>query len=276
MIHLITDSTFGIPKEYAEKNDIKIVNLKLILDEKVTDEGFQDTWDEFYSRYKTSKNFPTTSQPSPEDFISAIKEVIEEDSNAEIIILTLSSALSGTINAATIAVSEFKSRKIVAIDTAQACVCGRLLTEELVELIKIGKTFDEIVSEIIPTLKEKLDIHFIPATMDALKRGGRIGKLSATLASVLKIKPLFSFKNGLITIKKKVLGIGRAISEMIHELPKKLKKLYICYICNDDLVPEIQQKLDKEKIAYNEIVPVGPVFGAHVGMGAIGLASLEE
>lgn len=276
MIHLIADSTFGIAKDYAENNNIKIVNLKLILDDVVTEEGFEDCWEEFYLRLKRSKGFPSTSQPSPEDFADKIKEIYAQDENAEIIILTISQALSGTINAANIAVKEFKGKKIVAIDSAQAASCGRIMVEEIVEHIKNGKTFDELVNNIIPTLKEKLMIQFVPETMEYLKRGGRIGKLSATLASILKIKPIFNFVNGKVSITKKVLGLGKAISDMILELPKKLKKLYICYIYDNINIETIKNKLNALNIKFNDIVKISPVFGSHVGIGAIGLASLEE
>ena len=111
MIHIIADSTFGVPKSYAESNGIKIVNLKLILDDKVTEEGFEENYEEFYVRLKNSKSFPSTSQPSPEDFVDKIKEVYKEDEQAEIIILTISQALSGTINAATLAAREFEGKK---------------------------------------------------------------------------------------------------------------------------------------------------------------------
>lgn len=276
MIHIIADSTFGIPKSFAENNGIKIVNLKLILDDKVTEEGMEENWEDFYSRLRISKSFPSTSQPSPEDFIDKIKEIYNEDSNAEIIILTISQALSGTINAATLAVKEFEGKKIMAIDSCQAATCGRIMVEEIVDLIKAGKTFDEVTNKAIPILKEKLMIQFVPETMEYLKRGGRIGKLSATLASILKIKPVFNFRNGMITITKKVLGLGKAISDMIAELPKKLKKLYVCYIDDDSNVDTIKRKLEQNNIRYNSIAKVGPVFGCHVGIGAIGLASLED
>ena len=247
MIHIIADSTFGVPKSYAESNGIKIVNLKLILDDKVTEEGFEENYEEFYVRLKNSKSFPSTSQPSPEDFVDKIKEL---------------------------AAREFEGKKIVAIDSAQAATCGRIMVEELVDLIKKGKTFEEIVNKAIPVLKENLEIQFVPETMEYLKRGGRIGKLAATLASILKIKPVFSFKNGMISIKKKVLGIGKAISDMIALLPQKLKKLYVCYIYDDTNVDAIKKKLEQSNIKYDGVVNVTPVFGSHVGIGAIGLASL--
>ena len=89
MIRFIVDSTFGITREFAEENNVKVVKLKMILDGETTEEGYQETWAEYYEKIKNSKNFPTSSQPSPQNFIDAINEIYSEDANAEIFILTI-------------------------------------------------------------------------------------------------------------------------------------------------------------------------------------------
>ncbi len=276
MIRLIVDSTFGISQKYAKENNIEVVNLKMILGDEIYEEGFEDTWGAFYEKMKTSKLFPTTSQPSPQDFMNAINKVLSEDENAEILILTISSALSGTINSATIAANSFENKRIVAHDSRQAATCGRMLTEEVVKHIKNGISFDDLLA-LLPKIESSLAIQFVPDTMDALKRGGRIGTLGATLANILKIKPLFKFSDGKLTIQKKVLGLTKAITDAISLLPKKLKKLYVCYIYDKVNVPKITEKL-KQMLGLENVEEVGlePVFGVHVGIGAIGLASLAE
>ena len=276
MIRLIVDSTFGISRKYAEENNIEVVHLKMILGNETYEEGFEDTWADFYEKMKVSKYFPTTSQPSPQDFIDAINRIYDKDPDAEVLILTISNALSGTINSATIAANSFDGKRIVAHDSKQAATCGRMLTEEVVEHIKNGITFDNLL-ELLPKIESALAIQFVPDSMDSLKRGGRIGALGAAIANILKIKPLFKFSNGKLTITKKVLGLTKAITEAIALLPKKLKKLYICYIYDKVNVPKITEKL-KSMLGLENIEEVGlePVFGVHVGIGAIGLASLEE
>ena len=276
MVRLIVDSTFGLSKEYAEKNNIKIVRLKMILNEEVFDEGYEDTWGEFYEKMKNSKHFPTTSQPSPQDFIDAIEQTYQEDPNAEIIILTISNRLSGTINAATIAANSFEGKKITAVDTREATTCCRIMTEELVDAINNGATYEQVL-ELITTLQKHLQIDFIPDSMDALKRGGRVGTLAAAIATAFKIKPLFRFADGNITIVKKVIGLSKAIADAIAEIPKKIKKLYVCYIYDNVNVPKITSKLKAVLGIENvEEVAIEPVFGVHVGIGAVGIASLEQ
>lgn len=276
MIRLVVDSTFGLSKKYVDENKIEVVNLKMILDNEIFDEGFEDSWDAFYEKMKNSKSFPTTSQPSPQDFMDAIDKIYKEDKDAEILILTISSSLSGTINSATIAANSYEGKRIIAHDTKNATTCCRILVEEVVEHINNGISFDELLN-LLPKIEDALKIQFIPASMDSLKRGGRIGSLSATLVDIFRIKPLFQFSNGKITITKKVLGLSKAITDAILLLPKKLKKLYVCYIYDRTNVPSILAKLKSMlNISNVEEVRLEPVFGVHVGIGAIGLASLEE
>ena len=276
MIRFVVDSTFGISEEYKQQHNIKVTNLKLILDEKVTEEGGVPEWQEFYSRLEKSKGFPTTSQPSPQEFIDNINEIFKEDKDAEIFVLTIASYLSGTFNGASLAVKEFEDKKVTVIDTKSACVAERIFLEELVDLAESGKTYDELLG-IIPTLQEKIKIQFIPQTMEYLKRGGRVGKLSAAVADILKIKPIFEFRNNVINITKKVIGLGKGISEMLQNVPQKFKKLYVCYIHDDSNVQKIVEKVKNVLKIQNPIVsPVDPVFGSHVGIGAVGIATLEE
>lgn len=274
MIHLIVDSTFGIEKDYAKQKGIEIVNLKLILNDQVFEEGTQECWNQFYTKLESSKEFFTTSQPSPEDFKNSIEKILKKDHDAEIIILTISNALSGTINAATIASKMFKNNKIIAIDSKTCSAGGRIMVEEVVSLIEQGNSFDQVI-QTIKELQEKITVEFIPDTMEYLKKGGRVGAISATIASILKIKPIFLFKNGMVIVRKKVIGFTRAVGDMISQIPQNFKKLYLLYIHDDSNVDLLKQKVFTTlNVENTKIVPVSPVFGAHVGIGAIGIAVL--
>lgn len=275
MIRIVCDSTFGVPEDYAKENNIKIVNLKLILDGEVTDEGSASEWTPFYNKLKVSKNFPTTSQPSPQDFCDAIDAIFEEDKNAEVFVLTIGSGLSGTINAATIAVNSYEGKKVKAVDSMSASAGSFIILEEIVELIKQNKTFEEI-EELIPVIQSKTNTLFIPPTLEYLKRGGRVSGLIATLASVLQIKPIFQFKQNVVTIPKKVLGLGRAIVELVSQIPKNIKKLYLFYCSENAHVEKVRERISLANIIEPTIYSVSPVFGCHVGPGAIGISYLEN
>ena len=275
MIHFLIDSTFGITDEWAKANEVEIVDLKLILDGITTNEGRLPEYEEFYTRLKNSTSMPTTSQPSPQDFFDKIDGIYQKDKDAEIIIITIASALSGTFNGAHLVLEHYKNKKIAIIDSQTASVGCRILLEELVELRDRGENFEYIVeksNEIIA----KIELQFIPETLEYLKRGGRVGNLAATIANLLKIKPIFNFSRNKSTIPKKAIGLNKAISDMISAIPKKLNKLYICYIHDKINVPKLMSKI-KDKLGLDnvEAVPVSPVFGSHVGIGAFGVAALS-
>lgn len=276
MVKLVVDSTFGLEQKYIQDNDIRVVNLKLMLDDIVSEEGGIEKWAEFYDRLEKSKSFPKTSQPSPQDFINAFKDIYKSTPDAEVLVLTISESLSGTINSAKLASEDFKSKEIVVMDSKQGTVGSKILAQEVVKKIHEGKNLEEI-KKFVQATQEKIDLYFVPATMEYLKRGGRVGLLSATLASVLSIKPIFLFKNGSISVTKKVLGLTKAINDIVLALPKQIEKIYVCYIHtqqNADLfVNKIKEVL---KIEHVELMPVSPVFGAHVGIGAIGIAALGK
>jgi len=275
MIRIVVDSTFGLPKKFTEENKIKVVNLKLILDGEVVDEGFEDTWDTFYNKLENSKNFPTTSQPSPQDFMDAINEIYGEDSNAEIFVFTISNFLSGTINAATIAVNSFENKKIKVIDSMNGSAGSVLLIEEVLELIKNNKTFEEI-EQIVPIIQSKTSLYFVPPTLEYLKRGGRCSGLTATLANILQIKPIFNFKQSVLSIPKKVLGIGRAIMDLVQLIPQNLKKLYLFHVGNAPLTEKLEERIKESGKKTPEKFAVSPVFGCHIGIGTFGIAYLEN
>lgn len=274
MIHLIVDSTFGIEEQYAKEKGIEVVNLKLILDEEVRDEGFEKDWSDFYNKLETSKSFPTTSQPSPEEFKDAINKVLQRDNEAQILILTITQSLSGTINSATLAAKSFENENIIAMDSKTGTAGGRILVEELMELIEKGASFDQVIAQ-TKVLQQQIQVDFIPETMEYLKRGGRIGTLSATLASILKIKPIFRFKDGVVTVAKKVLGFSRAVGDMVMQVPKTFKKIYLLYIHRTENVEVLKQKVENILgVKEPKVLALEPVFGAHVGIGAVGIASI--
>ena len=276
MVKFIIDSTFGVSKEYCENHDIKTVSLQLLLDGETTLEGFEESWEEFYLRYEKSKNFPTTSQPNPYSFQCAIDKILENDPKADIIILTIGGSLSGTINSATIAAEAYPDHNIKAIDSQNASAASAMLLYELVKFTENGGSYEDAI-ELSSKLISKLSAQFVPDTMKYLRKGGRIGFLGALLASIISIKPIFDFRDNVISLPKKAHGIVKALKEMILRLPKKIKELKIVYIYRSTHVELMKQKLEELLGLTNvEVIPVSPTFGIHVGIGTIGLACLEE
>ena len=124
-------------------------------------------------------------------------------------------------------------------------------------------------------------VSFIPDTLEYLAKGGRIGKVTATVGSILQIKPIVTFKKGVLT-NKKSFGVQKAIKDLIATLPEKIKRLFIIHIANTKFFEMLKKfvyeflnkRKDKDTIEVYE-GEVGPVNATHVGP-AIGLAWVAE
>lgn len=274
MVKIIIDSTFCASKTFIEEHNIEVVNLNILFNDKTIKEGFEDSWESFYSSLKKSKKFPKTSQPSPVLYEELFKKSLE--TNEEILVLTLSSSLSGTYNAARIAAENISSEKIFVVDSMQCSQSAFLILEETVRLRDSGLGGKEL-AEKCAELTPKACIEFVPETMEYLKRGGRISLVKALIASILNIKPILSFKNNSLTVAKKALGMGMALNEMVKAVPKTVKEIFVCCVDKSKFTQALKEKVLKvfPKTRIRDGL-INPVVGSHVGPGSVGIAYIEE
>ncbi len=278
MIRFVVDSTFGLTRDFALRHNVEIVSLTVRLDNKEYEESYSGEWDKFYSEYRRlgPKAVATTSQPSPRAFMDAIDRIYAKENDADIIILTIGDRLSGCIGSANIAALQYPDRKIAAINTGTASVSAKMFLEKMLEFSESGGTFEDALSY-ADKLKDKIDIHFIPATLTELARGGRVNKLMSRLGSVLKIRPVFSFCQNEITVVSKSLGYKLAVSSAVSLVPDDFEKIAVCYIGDDKNVGLLKDKLfSKFGLPSIDVEPVCPVLCAHIGVGTVGLAVLKK
>ncbi len=281
MIKIISDSTSYMTKEYAEKHDISIIPLRVLYQDTEFEEGFPGTFDKFFDDFTKTKIFPKTSQPSLEHFTEEINKAI--DNGDEVIIFTISSTVSGTYSAANLAKNQSKDPSKVYVFDSMALaqtIWGYIM--EAVNMRDAGKTCQEII-ERLEILRENSQIVFVPDTLEYIYKGGRIGKVTATLGSILQIKPIVYFKKGDLK-NKNSFGMQRAMRDMIAMIPQphKLKRLFILHIANSTLYEtwknmlykHIESREDKDEIEIYE-GEVGPVVSTHAGP-AVGMAWTTE
>ncbi len=267
-IRIITDSTASIPREFVKEHDLIIVPLKITLDQEESYDYWEDEYHVFYDKLAKSKSFPTTSLPSPEEFDQKFSEVVANGDQA--VCLTISSSLSGTYNSARLAAEKYGD-SIAVVDSGQTCQALWLLVEEIEELIEQGLSAVEIGKQ-MEQIKKKTFIHFIPETMEYLKRGGRISLLKASMATFLKIKPTLTFNDGKLENTKKSIGMGRAVRDLFEGLPKKIKKIFAIHIGDNPFFEKIKQIVsEKFKGILVREGNISPIVGAHIGPGAIGI-----
>lgn len=276
MVRFIVDSTFGLTREFAASNGIKVVSLTLLLGEKEYKEGYREDWDVFYGEFSRSKLPAKTSQPSPKMFQNAIDEIFAEDENAEIMILTIADRLSGTIGSATIAANQYPDKKVIALNSNEAGPSALMFLQEMLAAAKGGASCDELL-ELAQDLKERIAMQFIPATLTELARGGRVNKLLSRIGNILKIKPVFEFAKNDLTIYAKALGFNRAVEAAIAHLPQKFDRILVYYIGDDKNIEPLKDRLFRKLgLDHIDVEPMCPVGGVHIGIGTVGIVTLAS
>lgn len=263
MIKIITDSTAYIPEEYILQNDITVIPLRVLFNEEEFDEGLPGSYDSFFEKFTKNKTFPKTSQPSLSHFIDVYNNVI--DNGDEAIVFTISTTLSGTNSVANLGKNQCKEPdKITVIDSQNCCQTTWGLIMETKDMIDSGMSREEIVNA-IAKLQIGSQVSFVPDSLEYLKRGGRIGKVSATIGSLLQIKPILSFNQGVLSCPKKIIGINKAISELISMIPQNIKRLFIIHIANSKFFDLLKSKLKGLFDVPTYEGEVGPVVASHIG-----------
>lgn len=268
-IKIVTDSTAYINKQFAEDHDIAIVPLSVNFEGVISDEGYPGEFEEFFNRLANSASFPTTSQPSVGTFKTVYEEALKE--GKEVIVLTISSKLSGTYNSAVTAASLIDGDKVSVIDSEATAGNLMVLAEMALEMSREGLSRNEIVEK-LEAQKKRMGINLTVGTLDYLKKGGRLSNTSALIGSLLNIKPIIALKDGKLEPVAKVRGRKKALEKIAEDIPAETDVLNVCHIFALDEAEEMKRLLEERfPKATVKIQELGPVIGAHLGPKALGV-----
>lgn len=273
-IRLVTDSTADIPKEVCLTLGIEVVPLKVHFGSDTYRDGVSLQAEQFYALLAQSSTLPTTSQPSPIDFLETYKR-INEESDVQIISIHISAELSGTFQSAVLAKSLLNEKMdITTIDSRTASYALGGIVVAAAEAAKQGSSKEKILA-LIQKLIEQSQLYFLVDTLEYMQKGGRIGKAAALLGSLLKIKPILSVEDGIAVSVDKVRGKKAAVNRIIELF--KLKemagfevKIMIAHANSledaENLGALMKSNFQITSLSYTTL---GPVIGTHVGPGTI-------
>ena len=277
-IKLITDSASDLPLEFVKDNDIDFVSLGVNIDGNfiLDDLGENFKMDEFYSLIRQGK-MPSTSQANVFAFEEIFEKYVKE--GYKIIYIGLSSALSGTFNSSVIArdsvLEKYNDADISVIDSKSVSLGEGLLVYKACELINQGLDKDEIVN-FIENIKEKVIHSIVVDDLAHLKRGGRISGATATVGSILNIKPTLTLDNeGKVVVKSKIKGKKKAIKYLASEIKDNAIDLenQTIFICHADCLTEAEELkniiLEESTVKDVIINSIGVVIGTHGGPGTL-------
>ena len=277
MIKIVTDSTAYLPDEMIREHDIHVVPLYVHFGTEAFKEGVELSNKEFYTRLKEAPELPTTSQPSAGEFHSVFEPLVA--AGHEVIVLTISSKISGTWNSAMAAKEMLPDAPISVVDSLSTSVGLHLMVDAAIQAAAAGATREEIVEQIEQT-KEKMQIFFVVDTLEYLAKGGRIGNGKAFLGTLLKVKPILVLQEGAIEPLEQVRSKRKATARMLALVEEHVgsngstSKVAI----TNALVPEEAEALSRELVGrlgceHPLIGALGPVIGTHTGPGCVGIAT---
>jgi DegV family protein with EDD domain len=278
---IVTDSCVDLTAEMAKALDLVVLPLSVTIEEK----SYRNYLDEREIKFKDfyqmlrDKKTATTSQVNPENYITAIEPFLEE--GYDILLVTFSSALSGTYQASLIAKSELLEKyphgKILIIDSLCASMGQGLLLKYLADMKQQNASLEELVLWAEKN-KQRMCHLFTVGDLNHLRRGGRLSYAKAFLGTLLKIKPLLHVDmGGRLVQTGAVRGRRQALNKMVERMVQTIEnpeeqEIFISHgDCLDDVIyviDRIHEFMKVKNIVFNY---VGPVIGSHSGIDTLAI-----
>ncbi len=274
-IKIVTDSTADLPRDFIEKYDIEVVPLHINFPNASFLDGVTIQPKEFYPMLQRCKDIlPKTSTPSIGDFTNIYTSLLKK--GYDILSIHISSGLSSTSSIAEAAAQKLKGQ-IHVFDSKSISLGIGLQVQEAVEMVNQNLSLENI-SKRLNEIRERTEVLFSLDTLEYLERGGRIGKVSALLGSVLRIKPVIRVENGIYVPIDKVRNQKQAIQKMLNHAVKILDgklphHMAVAHGASEEAGLTLKD-LVKETfgIDISLFSETGPAIGVHTGPGALGFA----
>ncbi len=279
---VICDTTAYLPTELTTESGLHVVSLYVSIDGEQQPESEVGDYGEFFERLRASESGATTSQPSVGDFISVYEPLLE--AGREVVSIHISSGISGTCEAASQArerlVAEDKGGERIHIFDSRSACGGTGLCALAAAAAAAGGGDGETVLARAQRAREELKMWFAVDTLEYLRRGGRIGGARAWIGSALKIKPILTLEEEVTPIER-VRTRARSLErlrEYARERHASGADAWVVQHIQDHetaavLVDDCREIFGCEPVFVSEI---GPVIGAHVGPGLIGVGSVTK
>lgn len=279
-IILMTDSCCDLPYDFTKDNNLVVMSLRLTLGDRTIADDLGKTlrYGDFYKAVRDGE-MPKTAQANVYEFGQEFEKHIKNGD--KVIYIGFSSALSGTYNSANIAMESLKEKysdaDISVIDSKCASMGLGLLVYYANKMLKEGKDKDEIVKWVEEN-KLKVIHWFTVEDLNHLYRGGRLSKATATVGTLLSIKPVMHVDNeGRLTPVEKARGRKKSLSALVNKLVEEIvnPEEQVIFISHGDCIEDVEYVKEKilEKINVKDIVVnhVGPVIGTHSGPGTVAI-----
>lgn len=277
-IRVVTDSCSDITQEEAKRLGIIVVPAYVRFGDEIYRDGVDIDSDEFYHKLATSPFHPSTSAPSPGDFVHAYETASQETD--EIISIHVTSKHSAICDAARVAkeIAEKKGYRIEIVDSRGVTMWQGLVAIAAAKAAEAGGNLQQVLTKVQEVIGQLRALAMLDTLAYAVK-GGRLGKAVSALESLLNVKPFLTLRDGLL----RPVGATRTRSKglvRLHEFLKSASRVEDLAIVHSTTPDDAQSLANYARSLFPKIVPriarLGPVLGVHGGPGALVTILIEK
>ncbi|MEK9198150.1 DegV family protein [Ureibacillus sp. 179-F W5.1 NHS] len=277
-IHIVTDSTCDLTKQELLEHDVKVVPLSIQIEGKTYVDGEDIEPESFLELMKNAKELPKSSQPAPGKF----KELYDElgKDGDQIISIHMTGSMSGTVDSARQA-AELSKSDVTVVDSRYIAIGLAIQIREAIRLRDAGATVEEILSR-LDEVRKNTRLFVVVDTLENLIKGGRIGKGTGMIGSLLNIKPIATLDDGSYTPVAKVRSHKQVVNFLFkqYEEDTKGKTVKAVGISHADglmtLGNPLKQLIESTGFHHIETKFTSPIISTHTGPGAIGFIYFAE
>lgn len=279
-IAIVVDSGSDVNKKFKDQYNIKSLPLRINIEGKEYIDGVDIEMAEVLRRLEETK--VTTSLPSGQDIVDAL-EALKNEGYTHVIVVTISSGLSGTYNAIRNISNDIDGLTVSVFDTKNISLGSGHLAIRAAQNVEKGMSFDDVVNDLHASIN-KSKVFFTVGSLDYLIRGGRIGHVAGTVANILNIKPIISCnEEGIYHTVDKVRGERRVIKKMIEACISFAENASTSKI--ELLTANPETNYDELKVSLKEAIPslteigitvISPALAIHTGPEVLGISIIID
>jgi DegV family protein with EDD domain len=270
---IVLDSTADFPDARERFPNWRVVPLYVNFGMESFKDGVDLSAAAFYERLRTAPELPTTSQPTPSDFLAAYEEL---GAYERILSVHIAARLSGTFQSAGTAAAQLPAGRVRTIDSESASVAISMLALAIQRRLERG-TSDEEIDALVARYRRRHGLLFTVDTLEFLARGGRIGRAKAFAGQLMNVKPILAIRDAEVVPVKRVRGNRKAFQEFVDALDTQTRdepslRVGIAHADAPERMIELEKMVrDRRPHAQIEMeTMLGAVIGAHAGPGTVG------
>jgi len=274
VVRIVTDSTADLSEEQQRLGGVIVVPLNVRFGDKVFKDHVDLSGDEFFTRLKSSPQLPKTSQPSVGTFEDVFKQHLH--AGDDVVAVLISSRLSGTCDAASMAAKALDGAHIDVIDSLTTSMALGFIALEAAKLARTGAdrtTVTDLVRSLVPKARVLATID----TLTYLEKGGRIGRAQALLGSLLNFKPLITLQDGEVAPLGRSRGRPQAVDRLVELLQRDgaLTNLAVLHGGAREDAERLRERIAGSYPALEiPLAETGAVIATYTGPGVIGFTYL--